>query len=356
MGANTIKNHLILHLPQYILRWGPPSTWDSSNLERSHKTQAKQPADLTQKRPETFISQVAARYSDMRLVKRFREYFGSDLLADKSLPERDNVPEASLKKDGYPQTAGSQFTLGVTIGPDGQPKGGIRWNNHLVGRQGHLQEAMDVVAKVILPVVAEESTTTVTGFTEYKTIIEKEVQLFRAHPSYRSASRQQRDVWYDWAMFSLPGRGTQPLPGQLLMFVNVPFLLDRVTHKGVSLLPDRPHAVVRLFKEPPSANFRGGQRYNGVVQPYSSLVRFGMVHSELFIIPCEYIVSTTIVVPNIKIERPSRAQEDTAAKKRRRLSFEEKISPLGDGFFVVSPRSEWGDQINNLIESFDASE
>lgn len=88
MGSLLIKNHLMFHLPQYILRWGPPSGWDSSGLERSHKTQAKRPAQLTQQRPETFLSQLAARYSDLRLVKKFREFFKVENLLDDHLGER----------------------------------------------------------------------------------------------------------------------------------------------------------------------------------------------------------------------------------------------------------------------------
>ena len=33
MGMNTVKTHLIQHMPAYIQRWGPPSGWDSGNLE-----------------------------------------------------------------------------------------------------------------------------------------------------------------------------------------------------------------------------------------------------------------------------------------------------------------------------------
>ena len=60
MGMLLIKNHLMFHLPEYIIRWGPPNGWDSSTLERSHKNQAKRPAKLTQQRPETFLKQLSA--------------------------------------------------------------------------------------------------------------------------------------------------------------------------------------------------------------------------------------------------------------------------------------------------------
>ena len=55
MGSLLVKNHLILHIPDYIYHWGPPRGFDSANMECSHKTQAKRPADLTQKQEDTFI-------------------------------------------------------------------------------------------------------------------------------------------------------------------------------------------------------------------------------------------------------------------------------------------------------------
>ena len=37
MGNNTIKNHLLLHLPHYTSRWGPMTGWDSGDSKRNHK-------------------------------------------------------------------------------------------------------------------------------------------------------------------------------------------------------------------------------------------------------------------------------------------------------------------------------
>mmetsp|Transcript_29337 Transcript_29337/g.70566 ORF Transcript_29337/g.70566 Transcript_29337/m.70566 type:complete len:117 (-) Transcript_29337:316-666(-) len=88
--------------------------------------------------------------------------------------------------------------------------------------------------------------------------IDGERIIFRAHPSYRSKSRQQRDVWYDWALFDLEdqGYGECFIPGQLLMFLHVPHLQTEVIVNGMRVLPNKPHAIVRLFKEAPKSDFR----------------------------------------------------------------------------------------------------
>ena len=41
MRNDTIKNHLLLHLPQYGSRWGPFTGMDSGDSERNHKSQVK---------------------------------------------------------------------------------------------------------------------------------------------------------------------------------------------------------------------------------------------------------------------------------------------------------------------------
>jgi len=352
MGNNLIKNHLMFHVPQYIQRWGPPRNVDSSGLERSHKTEAKRPAQLTQQRPETFMSQLADRYCDLRLVKRFREYFKVGRYFNKSLFQgTDEVEEQpGDNEDSYPVTTGSPFELGIDL----SGKAGVKWKKR-PGRQTHLQSVMDTVAEVVVSNIATGIRKVVEGFTEYKAKISNEVVIFRAHPSYRSASRQQRDVWYDWAYFDLADQGiaSEPIPGQILMFIHVPFLQDQTRYRGVTLVPNQPHAVVRLFEKPPRDNFRQGQVYAGSLAPYSYLVKFGKTRDHFHIIPCQCIHSPTIVVPNLPMKPPKLGfWQRTARRKNKRKKLDEQIAPLGNGYFVFAPKKEWGESFGRLIESF----
>ena len=354
MGTLLIKNHLMFHLPEYIIRWGPPNGWDSSTLERSHKNQAKRPAMLTQQHPETFLKQLAGRYSDLRLVKRFRDFFSIDKLMDPKevCPYNDVDIHLDVHVAGdaaLPKTSGSPFTIGI----DTNGRAGVKWKKR-PGRQTHVQYVQDVVAEVVLSNIAQNLEPIVTGFTEYKVELHAQPQIFRAHPSYRSTSRQQRDVWYDWAMFDLAkqGCGSKPIPGQILMFIHVPMLHDEVKYQGVRLLDNCPHAVVRLFTQAPTDAFRSGQISNGRVVPYSSIVKFGRTHHHLTIIPCPYIVGTAIVIPNIEMKKPNSLLWNGARKKRKRQKLNQSIAPLGEGYFVIEPRHQWGETFGSLIESF----
>ena len=359
MGSNVIKNHLILHLPDYITRWGPPSGWDGSNLERSHKTQAKRPAQLTQRRQDTFLSQLSKRYSEMRLIKKAISFFGMD---KSQWNQQDSIDGNSTSGNGAPTEmitepicGGSKFTLGLSS-QNNRPA--IKWKKN-PGRQGHIQSAINFVYDNVITQLPAHAPKKVQGFTEYKFFPpnQQERTILRAHPSYRSISRQQRDVWYDWALFDLEKQdfGEHFLPGQILMFIQVPFLADAVSLNGINLQPNKPHAVVRLFKDCPKADFRSQKvdSDTGDVNDYSLFLEFGDVHDHFHIIPCCCIVEPTIVVPNIPMIPPE-TEPQTKKSKRESKAMKELINPLGDGFFVLSPRKEWGSCFSALIQSYNA--
>ncbi|CAJ1943908.1 unnamed protein product [Cylindrotheca closterium] len=347
MGARLIKNHLMLHLPHYIMRWGPPSGWDGSNLERSHKRQAKRPAQLTQRRQDCFIAQLSARYTEMRLMQYATQFFGlcKSLWATNTGRGRQSTKPMAC--------TGSRFTVGLDT-TNSRP--GVKWTKD-PGRQVHIQTVIDTAFDHIvsnLPLNNSKSARTVDGFTEYKKEIRGESVIFRAHPSFRSKSRQQRDVWYDWALFDLEdqGYGSCFIPGQVLMFLHVPHLQREVTVNGMRVRPNKPHAIVRLFKEKPRSDFREVKTHSetGEENEYSLLVEFGDTQDELSIIPCDYIAEPTIVVQNIPMLQP---QMPLNPKQRRaREKMDGIIKPLGEGYFVVSPRSTWSSCFSHLIQSY----
>ena len=137
------------------------------------------------------------------------------------------------------------------------------------------------------------------------------------------------------------------------MFVQVPFLEDEVIHNGIRLQQSKPHAVVRLFHKPPATKFRESLSTNKSVL-YSSLVTFGKLGDGYYIIPCDHIHGPALVVPNILRLEPEKKPMTTKEKKARD-KLDKMIAPIGEGYFVVKPRIEWGDQFENLIESFDAT-
>eukprot|EP00980_Cylindrotheca_fusiformis_P015816 scaffold4629_cov75-Cylindrotheca_fusiformis.AAC.1 len=76
MGPLLIKNHLVLHVPEYIDRWGPPAGWDSGPSESHHKTEVKIPANNTQRRQASFLAQVSKRYDETVVIRKAEVEFG----------------------------------------------------------------------------------------------------------------------------------------------------------------------------------------------------------------------------------------------------------------------------------------
>ena len=340
MGALVVKNHLILHIPDYIYLWGPPRGMDSANMERSHQTQAKRPAALTQKRPETFIQQTSYRYSESRIFQKIRRHFKIDKLLSKKLANQKDEPPQSSR--------GSAFELGIQESTH-QPA--IKWTKH-PGRLGHPQEVIDFAAVSLLWNLPNDKI--IHGFTEYRKTIRKESLLFRAHPSFRSASRQRRDVWYDWAMLDLSdidGFGVRP--AQLLMFLDVPKMNEETIVNGIKIAGGQPYAVVRMFSNDPDPYFRETYLGDNDSQDahYSYLLQFGTVFEQLHLVPCASIVDTAIVVPNIE-KQPYAQAPKNRREQNKRLAMDAKIDPLGPGFFLLQPRKSWGTLFGNLIDSF----
>jgi hypothetical protein len=155
-------------------------------------------------------------------------------------------------------------------------------------------------------------------------------------------------------MFDLQqyGMGKELFSGQLLMFVQVPILSEQLRIQGIPVKQGETHAVVRLFEDTPLVHFRQGQydRPTKTTLPYSQLVRFWKVRSNLYLVPCTDIKETAIVVPNL----PSCFPECGGNRRMERIRQKQKdlVDPLGDGFFVVRPREEWGECFSELIESF----
>ena len=109
--------------------------------------------------------------------------------------------------------------------------------------------------------------------------------------------------------------------------------------------------MVRLFKKSPSSRFRRPLVKPNATQ-YSHLVHFGKIDHGYYIIPCEHICETALVVPNVECAEPKNPPRNRDEEDRRK-NYETMIAPLGDGYFVVKPKFEWGETFGQLIESFE---
>jgi hypothetical protein len=76
-GMKISKFHLPIHLVDDIKRFGSPQNVDSSVGEKNDITMAKQPAQNTQRRPESFEYQTARRYQENVCIERADRLYGT---------------------------------------------------------------------------------------------------------------------------------------------------------------------------------------------------------------------------------------------------------------------------------------
>ena len=138
------------------------------------------------------------------------------------------------------------------------------------------------------------------------------------------------------------------------MMIEVPDPCDQITINGIPLKPGKPHVVVRMFDDDPDSDFRSpyvGEDESDGDSSYSYLLKFGRLSEQLYILPCECIYDTAIVVPNIE-KRPYKEAPKNRREENKRAKMDDLIDPLGPGFFVIKKRWRWGVFFGNLIESF----
>ena len=339
MGNNIIKNHLLLHIPQYTSRWGPPTGMDSGDPERNHKFEVKPQAKWTQRREYSFQEQFGSRWHETRLVTRAVNSYKSvhGLFGGCDQPElanSDSDDEATVV-DNTPKVAvelnGSHFDIGINS--LGLPSMG--WtDSYKRGRTTLPQPVVDFICYSVLDKVAGN---TIHGRTEVDVVLDGCKEKFRAHPNYRADSNQRIHMWYDWARFKYSSQGGRELelPGQIAAIIEIGKLKEdnrRNIHKvrGTELKANTNYAVVRLFRQEPKL-FRKST-LPGMWYTYS--VKWGKVREGFFLLPLDTIVGTTIVVPNVKEDPDSKARAE---------------EPLDGGFFVFPSRDQLGNDFLDVI-------
>jgi hypothetical protein len=302
MGTNTIKNHLYFHIPTYITYWGPPVGWDSAASESHHKTQIKAPSKNTQQNASTLIGQTVRRQMEMKALERVTNIFHLE----------DEKPDKQQYNKEDDEAGGSWYSIHENLT--------MKWDDSRNRSKPSLPQ--DVVKFCRDKFLTgrekknEDEDIYVTGFTEHVRECEdtKERYIWRAHPSYRADTGQKNAIWYDWATFRF---GDELLPCQILSFLDLTAWdeaswppVTNVDAKGI-------YAVVRRFKNPPSA-------VSG-----SDFILEGQLEDQLEVLSCESIADTVAVVPNYQ---PMHVESDK--------------------FFVVQNRAEWLRVFVNKLDTF----
>lgn len=365
LGPLIVKNHLLLHFPQLIHMYGPPNGWDSGPPEELHKHFSKLPGKLTQRRQSRFQKQLADRTEEIDIICAM---IGEYIQMTQPFVNAE-MPTIAM------QDGGSRFKLGL----DDHGRGCIRWNLKRNQRKpSHFPQVIDYACTTILDHIDGDY---VCGFTEYKTTVNGGTALFRAHPSFNSESGQRCNMWYDWAKFRY--ENDVITPGRIFMFLSISGLNRNLQGPtgGIIIEPSEEDilvAVVQMFSSPPTKHFRQSLVDDG---PYSTMVEYGRIKPTLELIPCDRIVGTALIVPNIgyQLDRQNVTDDNTAnnkkQKKKKTPSRARDSEPLGrqaaldsnptdkeedipgnviaDGYFVIGSREEWASVMDSLVEVAD---
>jgi hypothetical protein len=339
MGSLLIKNHLYLHLRDYMKMWGPLRQMNSGPSESHHKTKVKAPSMNTQRRAGSFIQQTSQRYTELRVMRKACQRMG---ISDAQVAA--NTPPTNLS--GLHVT-GARYSLGYV---NGVPS--MRWDSksHL-NRGSILPAVIDLVCQVILPLIPGD---TVPCFTEHKRLSfggsDTTTHIFRAHPCYRAKESHPKDVWYDWAKFDCgPGR---LVPGQIVCLMDLLHMPAKTSYnyRGYTISGPGQYAVIRKFK---AAEDYFRMKQMGEVDgeemnlPYSDLVRWGELDDGFYILDCESIGAVACVVPNLPCIPWAEARGD---KKRtaKEKALEAMVDPLG-GYFVVKNKQNWAEWFTSSV-------
>lgn len=294
MENKLIKNHLFLHVPEYVERWGPLTGSDSSPSESHHKTEIKGPSKNTQRNASTLIEQTWERKRDKDLLRSVSSLY------KKYIHNPDKTKDKSIESD---EKRGSRAQLYQTEN-NGTPK--MTWTK-VVNREKpeFPQRVLEFCCKNILPIIDCDYIDLQTEHHRVDKNDESNTFIFRAHPSYRTDTAQDSTVWYDWAYFDIAK--TAIIPCQILCFVYINNI--KPGEHSVSMYPVKCngcYAVVRRFIDAPKP------------VRFSKFVQCGTVSKELYLFHCDTIEAVAAVVHD-----------------RRESSSED------NHFFVVKNRSEW---------------
>jgi hypothetical protein len=341
MGNNTIKNHLLVHLPESCAELGNPLGVDSAPSERHHKTEVKAPAKRTQKRAGKFRSQIMKRKEEKRIVEGAQSFFGlgsrssdnqSNPDASRSLTRRgrDNIPnlrhfdskssnEEPAESDTAPvfKCGGASFTIGYTSrSSDGHTLvATMSWDkSRNKEKLVHPESVITAICALLIQhtVFDNSCPKCVQGFTELsidRHLPSGERELYRAHSSFRSNSKSLGDTWYDWAEFQWPTETeTTYLPGQIFCFVKTGVMQLGTQYRGVPIKSHTFYALVTLFNNTPQPLRKS--RYTD--SDYTSFIKWGTLRNGYYLLPIRDIVGTVCVVMNIP-ELPDYDDHQSAA-------------------------------------------
>lgn len=292
-GFRFPKFHQILHALRNISRFGSMRNFDGGPAECHGKTNAKQPARLTQKRAHNLALQSGERISEgLALEFRLRHLRHRGLINDSPSRRNEDV-------DCNSSYGGTKYIISFPEDYNGRNDVNIEWCGVTRCEDTKLSPCLlSFLCDEVLPKFTSDS---ITCYTEYK----RSGVIFRAHPAYRSSME-----WYDWAIVKFFDDGISPLlyPSKICCFVQ-----DDDECGGI----DNLRVIIRCAEER-ETNFQDNYSY--------PIVNRLVLNDHYDMVPVSNIHNTCFVIPDI----------DTGEDGNKK------------GVIIVHPMDKWGDEFINL--------
>jgi hypothetical protein len=215
-----LKFHLLTHMAHDILKFGPPSAYNSATGESNHK-QLKRRSRRTQKRANLMTEQTGNRYVEQLAVMKTLS----------SKPETKVQDDSSLIRfTGYSYYMNTNGIFDCT--KDRLLKTEAVWFDPILQKS-----IFSLLKNEILPNMDENSS------------IRFMTNLIFDHNNYRGDPNFKDGTWHDWAYCDWGARhGICPI--QIQIFVDLQNLKKELTINGVQVSPNSQYAFVHMVDNP----------------------------------------------------------------------------------------------------------
>ena len=310
MAMKFIKFHLPMHSYDDIMRFGPPSSWDSSTGESNHK-EMKDPGRHTQQNTINFDIQTAKRFTKNAAIRRaiYRENPPDSFLNEDTSDIDDDQDTMGFTGYNYIVTQDGATYVMLQKNPISRTKQWVPANWPDKSLQSRV---LRIIVDMVLPHVPSRS---VKLFTQMKWI--GDGTIFRANPSYGKSGKS----WHDWANINwdpVSKNVLDVIPGRLIVYIELDdFFLDTTSTFPPYFFIDSvgTYAIIEsliesIFANPPTKCTQFDSLTDYYVHPSCNIVYWSSIEQEdtsnhtevnnaakLFVVPTKYISSAQIVVP-----------------------------------------------------------
>ena len=293
-GPRRLKLHLLQHIVDDILRFGPADSFNTSCRESSLKSVAKAPAQRTSWNSSTFEMQAQIRYVE-NLAIDFCSHAATQSRTDELQSDEDSVSYTGRDIVFHVKS-------GRLLARDAK-KHKYRYCNDFIyppSMGGHqCKQMIDEFISELVPHLADgESRDVIHCWTETK----RNGLIFRCHPLYNGGVG-----WNDWAYIGW-GRNNF-VPAHILLFIEIDLAVPgkEVKLHDSYIAESGVYAICHSVEQDPFQLPAEGDGFCGPCHPHSKLtaqhdIEFMVPqHPEsggkLYLIPADSIHSTCIAIP-----------------------------------------------------------